>query len=252
MAELEELARLNRSLSDFTQIVSHDLRAPLRHINALIGFLRDDADEPIPEAMNKRLNDIDERIASMATLISDLLDYARSGISPTATQATDLQTLFVDTTGLVDSRDDVEVSVQADIGSVTTHTVPLSICIRNLVDNAVKYHQGPDGEVSVRASIEGNELLVTVADDGPGIDPDHHERIFQPMLSLGGGTGLGLSTVRKVLDERGGSIALDSEPGRGSAFTITWPLLPLADRPDRSGPRSRLPGPRSPEPRSAR
>ncbi len=219
----EELLRLNRSLEDFTQMVSHDLRAPLRHVAALATFLREDAEGPLPEPVDRRLTQIEERVEAMRGLIDGLLAYARSGAAGTEASPVDLQALVSDAVDLVGRRDGIEISVQADIGPVTTHAVPLSTCIRNLVDNAVTHHPGPDGRVTVRAWRQGDDLLVTVADDGGGIDPVDHDRIFRPMQSLGPGSGLGLSTIRRILDERGGSITVDSEVGRGSAFTITWP-----------------------------
>jgi len=227
----DELGRVNRSLSEFTQVVSHDLRAPLRHVVALANFAREDAGDQLPESIGSRLTQIEERVGAMATLIDDLLAYARSGTLRTEATSADLQTLVTDTVDLVSNRAGIEISIQADIGPVTTHAIPLATCIRNLVDNAVKYHPGPDGTVIVRAWRQGPDLLmITVADDGDGVDAVNHERIFEPMQSLGQGTGLGLSTIKKIVEERGGSISLDSEPGRGAAFTFAWPLQSGQDR----------------------
>ncbi len=220
----DELEQVNRSLREFTQMVSHDLRAPLRHVIALASFTREDAGDQLPEFIGSRLTQIEERVGAMSSLIDDLLEYARTGGLGNKAQAADVRSLVADTIDLVSDRDGIEISVQADIGPVTTDAVPLSTCIRNLVDNAVKYHPGPEGRVTVRAWREDHDLMITVADDGDGVDPVNHERIFEPMQSLGQGTGLGLSTIEKILEERGGSISLDSEPGRGAAFTIAWPL----------------------------
>lgn len=225
----EELGRVNRSLSEFTQVVSHDLRAPLRHIVALASFAREDAGDQLPDSIDSRLTQIEERVRAMSSLIDDLLDYARSGTLRTQATTADLQTLVADTVDLVGDRAGIEISIEADSGPVTTHAIPLSTCIRNLVDNAVKHHPGPEGTVTVQAWRQGPDLLmITVADDGDGIDAVNHERIFEPMQSLGQGTGLGLSTIKKIVEERGGSISLDSEPGRGAAFTFAWPLQSIA------------------------
>lgn len=219
-----ELDRLNRSLSGFTQMVSHDLRAPLRHVVALAGFMREDIEGPLPEPINERLFQIEERAKAMSNLIDDLLEYARSGSLRTEAESTDIGDLLADTIELVDTRDGIDVSITSEVGTITTHTVPLAACVRNLVDNAVKYHPGPTGTVGVTATLDGGDLLLVVTDDGNGVDPVHHQRIFEPMQSLERGTGLGLASVKKILDERNGSISLESEPGHGATFTMVWPL----------------------------
>lgn len=220
----EELRRQNRQLGEFTQMVSHDLRAPLRHVLALAGFLREDADGTVLEAVDGRLGQIEERVRSMIGLVEDLLDHARAGTTSGQPTSADLQTLVTETIGLIGETKGIDVAVRCDLGTITTDATPLSICLRNLVDNAVKHHPGPSGTVEVEARREGDDLMITVADDGGGIDPIHHDRIFEPMRSLGGGTGLGLSTIARILSERGGSISLDSDVGRGATFTMTWPL----------------------------
>lgn len=220
----QDLERQNRQLGEFTQMVSHDLRAPLRHVISLVGFLREDVDGSLPEVVDGRLTQVEERAQSMIGLVDDLLDYARAGTETGDRAAIDLQTLVAQAVRLIDDTDGIDVSVVCDLGMVTTDATPLSICLRNLVDNAVKHHPGPTGAVTIEARRDDNALLFTVTDDGAGIDPIHHDRIFEPMQSLDGGTGLGLSTIARILSERGGSISLDSQIGQGATFTIMWPL----------------------------
>lgn len=247
-ARLEEantnLARLNQGLTDFAQIASHDLRAPLRHLLGQVDLLRMDLERdagegvspPMAKKIDERLSVIEERVATMGELIQDLLEYARSGALVTTPETVDLQALVTGTVELIAGQEHaagggagagggIQIEVACDIGPIEINPVPLSTCVRNLVDNAVKYHPGPEGTVTVRATDRDDDLVVTVSDDGAGIDHRYHQRIFEPFQSLdSGGSGLGLATVKKVVDEQGGSIDLDSELGRGSTFTITWPI----------------------------
>ncbi len=222
---IEELERENRQLGQFAHMVSHDLRAPLRHVITLAGFLREDAGDAMPAAVDARLDQIEERARSMMGLVEDLLEDARGGTASGPPALVDLQTLVSEAIGLIGETGDIDVTARCDVGMITTDTTPLATCVRNLIDNAVKHHPGPTGTVTVEARTAGDNLVIQVTDDGAGIDPVNHTRIFEPMWSLGGGTGLGLSTVDRILSERGGSIALDADLGRGATFTITWPLL---------------------------
>ena len=220
----EELRDRNRQLSEFTQMVSHDLRAPLRQVVALTGFLREDADDQVLAAVEGRLGQIEQRVRAMIGLIEDMHDHALAGAASGRPTAADLQTLATEAVGLISETAGIDISLHCDLGIVTTDTTPLSICLRNLIDNAVKHHPGPTGTVTVEARADDDHLVITVVDDGDGIDPVHHDRVFEPRRSLSGGTGLGLSTVVRILSDRGGSIALDSDVGQGATFTVNWPL----------------------------
>ncbi|MEM9562817.1 MAG: CheR family methyltransferase [Actinomycetota bacterium] len=239
----EELLRLNESLNDFTGIVSHDLRSPLRHIRSFAAQLREDiasAGIELPESAVANLEVIERRADDAIGLVGELLDYARSGTPAIEANSFDLQTMVTDVVELVDGREGMTIDVQCDVGSIVTERVPLATCIRNLVDNALKHHPGPPGTVTVRARlVDADALQVTVADDGNGVDPESRTRL------LGGSptirsvrSGLGLVTIRRILDRRGGSIDIESEPGRGAAFVITWPVVVDLDRLD-AGRRSR-------------
>ena len=107
--------------------------------------------------------------------------------------------------------------------------VPLSLVLRNLLDNAVKHNHRPNGLVSVSVSEEKNAYRFDVADDGAGIPPEHRERIFRIFETLQpkdatGTVGIGLALVRKTVSQNGGSIeVLDNPAGRGTLFRVTWP-----------------------------
>jgi signal transduction histidine kinase len=106
--------------------------------------------------------------------------------------------------------------------------------IRNLVDNAVKFSP-PSGTIDVSAAVRNDAIVVTVKDDGPGVAPEYHDRVFERFFRVehGGvaGAGLGLAICKRFVELHGGSIALDSQPGQGAAFRFSLPLTEASDTP---------------------
>jgi signal transduction histidine kinase len=103
--------------------------------------------------------------------------------------------------------------------------------LRNLINNAIKHHDGLSGRVDVKARALDGWVEFSVCDDGPGIAPEYHERIFQMFQTLRPrdeveGSGMGLAIVKKAVEEKGGRIRVESEAGRGACFVFTWPKAP--------------------------
>jgi signal transduction histidine kinase len=114
--------------------------------------------------------------------------------------------------------------------TLTTKPLLLSQVLANLIGNAIKHRDRPDGRVEVTVADQGNHLRFTIADDGPGIDPRYHDRIFAIFQTLKSkddqeSTGIGLSIVKKIIDTEGGEIHLESELGQGTTFWFTWPKI---------------------------
>ena len=114
-------------------------------------------------------------------------------------------------------------SVQAN-----AERVPLETVLRNLINNAIKHHDRRDGHVQIAVQDLGEFFEFSISDDGPGIAPEYHERIFQLFQTLKPrdqveGSGMGLAIVKKIVESRNGRITVTSEPGQGATFTFTWP-----------------------------
>jgi signal transduction histidine kinase len=223
-----ELARSNAELERFAYVASHDLREPLRTITGFLGLLsrrhRDRLDDEGREF-------IDLAVAGakrMDSLIAELLEYSRTGRSA---EPTDLEAAW-------------NVAVRnlsaaiAEAGAVVT-AGPLPVVLadrgemvqvlQNLLGNAIKYHHG-DGPPHVHAEAvrRGEEWEVSVCDDGPGIDPRHHERIFVLLQRLHRddeveGTGMGLAICKKIVEHHGGRIWVESAEGEGARFSFALP-----------------------------
>jgi signal transduction histidine kinase len=120
------------------------------------------------------------------------------------------------------------IVVQEMMPALTTYRVLLEMVFKNLIENAIKYHDRPDGRIEISAREVDGFIEFSVADDGPGINEAFHERIFQIFQTLRpkdeiGGSGLGLAIVKKAVEGQGGAISVISKEGQGTTFRFTWP-----------------------------
>ncbi|RIK37933.1 MAG: hypothetical protein DCC55_22700 [Chloroflexi bacterium] len=229
-----ELERSNRELDQFAYVASHDLKSPLRGIEHLAGFLLQDVGATLPEASRRHLTLIQARIKRMETLLNDLLDYSRAGRHRYPPEQLDLAALIRDAVELLDPPAGFVVEIEEPIPPLISERVPVELLLRNLIGNAIKHHDRPsEGVVRIQVSDQGDWIEVTVADNGPGIDPAFHERIFEIFQTLKPrdqveGSGIGLTVVKKLVETRGGAIWVNSAPGEGTSFHFTWPKYPTA------------------------
>ena len=236
-----ELFRSNQAKADFLSTMSHELRTPL---NSVLGF-----SENLLRADN--LTDRQHRWAAniltggqqLLALINDVLDLAKmeSGRMRVVAEPLDVATLCDGLGALFRAdadRKDVELRVQlpTDSPAVSQDAGKLRQILTNLLGNAVKFTPA-GGRITLKAAVEGDELTLTVTDTGVGIAPEEQEVVFQkfrqtshPLTREQGGTGLGLSIVRELAKLLGGDVALDSELGRGSTFTVTVPARLRTER----------------------
>jgi PAS domain S-box-containing protein len=235
-----QLRRANAGLEEFLYVASHDLRSPLRGIRDLLDWVREDlegsgAPGPGPDVV-RNLDRIQVRIDRMQNLLDALLAYARSGAAPAGDPAGGVTTVDVAeiVRGIVELdpmppgfRLDVDVRVEP-FPAVRT---PLETVLRNLVANAVKHHDREGGVVRVTAELDGPDCRIDVSDDGPGIPPAAHDRIFRLFQTLAddgpGRTGIGLALVKRLVGSHGGRIEVRSAiDSRGTTFRVWWPRFP--------------------------
>ena len=228
-AKSKELARANTDLESFAAIVSHDLKAPLRHMQGMAQAAADEAGSRGSTSLKTTLAEIQVHTQRMSQMLSALLDYSTLGRKYEALES-------VDTRSLIQSiktslpHGGINIAIEGDWPSVTTLRAPLDLVLRNLIGNALQHHDRASGQIHVVCNDSLHALTFTVSDDGPGIDAQHHSAIFLPFRTLQSGavsnsTGMGLAMVKKAVESAGGSIVLVSNPAlsRGTAFTVTWP-----------------------------
>jgi signal transduction histidine kinase len=228
-AKSKELARANTDLESFAAIITHDLKAPMRHMRRMAESLAAEAETQGSGTFGPRLKEIELQAKRMSHMLSALLDYSSLGRKYEAVAE-------VDTGKLVESivtslpRSGIAIQVAGTWPKFATLAAPLDLVIRNLIDNAIKHHDLADGTVTVTCEDGHQALSIAVGDDGPGIDPRHHEAAFLPFRTLQSragqqGTGMGLAMVKKTVETAGGTITLASDPGRkrGTIITVSWP-----------------------------
>lgn len=227
----EDIVRSNRDLERYATIAAHDLQEPLRSILAYSDLLdrkyKDTLDPEVADYIG-RMGQAAER---MRTLVTDLLAYARLETVDNRTGRVDLDTVFraaVDDLAFL--IEETGASVQAsELPTVTGNERELIGVFSNLLSNALKYRD-PSRPPVVRVDAErkGDEWLISVADNGIGIAPDYHLRIFELFRRLGprddsAGTGLGLAICARTVAQHGGRIWVESEEGQGATFYFTLP-----------------------------
>jgi PAS domain S-box-containing protein len=228
-----ELQRSNRELDQFAYVASHDLKAPLRAIQHLATWLSQDAAAVLPPASQAHLVKLQGRIKRMEALLDDLLTYSRAGRHRHPPERIELDALVRNVVDLLATPSGFSVTVAqtADqpVAPFVTERVPLETVFRNLLGNAIKHHDQPSaGQVTITAQDLGDVMEFAVSDNGPGIDPAFHERIFDIFQTLKPrdqveGSGIGLTVVKKLVESRGGSIRVESALGQGASFHFTWP-----------------------------
>jgi signal transduction histidine kinase len=224
-----ELERSNRELDRFAYVASHDLRSPLRAINNLANWITEDAADVLPEASQVHLAKLRGRVKRMDALLNDLLDYSRAGRHHHSPERVDTASLIRSVVEMLAPPPGFVVNVAGTLPMLIAERIPLETVFRNLIDNAIKHHNHPGGGcVHISAQDQGQLVEFTVADNGSGIDPAFHGRIFEIFQTLQPrdqveGSGIGLSIVKRHVESRGGAIWVDSRAAAGATFHFTWP-----------------------------
>jgi signal transduction histidine kinase len=165
----------------------------------------------------------------MEKMLDDLLIYSLvSRDYYQSKESFNLDDLIKEVVELLAPPTDFTITIQENMPSLTTYQVLLELVFKNLIENAIKYHDRPDGRVAISAQEIDGFIEFSVSDDGPGIEEVFHERIFQIFQTLQpkdeiGGSGVGLAIVKKVIEGQGGTIRVISAKGQGATFRFTWP-----------------------------
>jgi light-regulated signal transduction histidine kinase (bacteriophytochrome) len=223
-----ELRRSNQDLEQFAYVASHDLQEPLRNVTLFSQlFLRKYGDTISGEG-KEYLDFVIEGSTRMSTLIHDLLDFSRITTRGEAFVPVDMNNAVEDAcTNLQALIQESESSVTYDhLPVVNADPVQIRQVFQNLIDNAVKYRSAEPPRVHIAAEQQNGEWIFSVKDNGIGIAPEYHEKIFQLFKRLHtrqkySGTGIGLSLVKKIIERHGGRIWVDSAEGRGATFFFT-------------------------------
>lgn len=225
-----DLERRNEELGAFAHVVSHDLKAPLRGVASLAQWLEEDLGDRLDEESRGRLDLMRERVSRMDALINGLLDFARAGQAKSEPIRVNIERLVETVVADLGPMEGMTVETVTSLPVVFGDEIRLRQVFQNLIGNAVNHHPGPTGSVEISCAGSGDMWEFSVRDDGDGIDPRHHERIFMIFERLrtpheADSTGVGLAVTKKIVENAGGTIRVESDgvSGAGATFHFTWP-----------------------------
>lgn len=231
----KELERSNEDLNQFAYVASHDMKAPLRSIRSLANWIEEDCAEILPDTSRRHLNQLKSRIERLDTLLSDLLTYSRSGRELSDPELVNVEDMARKLAAyMVPSEGGFTVEIDLKGLKFVTWRVPLEQILRNLVANALKHHGSPTGNIAIRGEEREDTVIISVSDDGQGIAPEFHQRIFGMFQTLRSkdeveGSGMGLAIVSRLVERIGGSVACESDVGKGARFILVFPKSPPPD-----------------------
>ena len=215
---VNELQAANEELTNFSYVVSHDLKAPLRGIGSLANWLIEDYGSTLGEEGNKHLHMLIGRVQRMDGLIDGILEYSRVG------RLRETESEF----DLLEIPQNIAVTIETPLPRLFAEATRIQQIFQNVIGNAVKYMDKPHGEIRIGCHAQGRLWHFYVCDNGPGIDERNFEKIFQLFQTLAPrdrveSTGVGLAISKKIVEMYGGRIWVESTRGKGSCFHFTLP-----------------------------
>jgi two-component system, LuxR family, sensor kinase FixL len=225
---LQALQSTNAELRNFAYVVSHDLKAPLRAIGSLADWIMADQHDRLDAEGQEHLRLLIQRARRMDALIDGVLSYSRIGRIREAVVAVDLNERVREVIDALAPPDHIAITVSPDLPVIRAEKTAIYQVLQNLIANAVRYLDKPQGQITIGCSDQGESWQFCVADNGPGIEMRHFERIFLLFQTLNSrdrveSTGVGLSIVKKIVELFGGQVWLESTVGEGSTFYFTVP-----------------------------
>ena len=227
----QELQSKNSELERFTYTVSHDLKSPLITILSYVGMIKKDLDTGNYVRAEGDLNRIEGAAVKMKELLSGLLELSRVGRMMSEASPIDMNRLVHDCLAQLRGsleKKQVEIVLQPNLPAILGDAQRISSALQNLIENAIKYMgDQPAPRIEIGTREEGRDTVFFISDNGAGIDPRHHEKIFglfDKLDAKSAGTGIGLALVKRVIEVHGGRVWVESEGvGKGSSFCFTLP-----------------------------
>lgn len=224
----EQLIKSNQELEQFVYITSHDLKAPLRAIERLSEWILEDCGESLTGSCKENFTLIRQRVFRMFNLIDGILQYSKAGFTELDIDTVDVNAMIQEISDDLDPDKKFTIIYSQKLPVFQTTKILLMHVFFNLVSNSMKHHHHGKGTIEIGVKDLGLYYEFYVSDDGPGIDPQYFEKIFQIFQTLRSrdeleSTGIGLSISKKLVESQGGKMSVESVKGNGSVFHFTWP-----------------------------
>jgi light-regulated signal transduction histidine kinase (bacteriophytochrome) len=225
---LKKVDNINKELKEFVSIASHDLKAPLRGIKTLANWILSDCSDKLDDQAKEHINLLLERVERMYNLIEGALQYSRAGQTEEKQVQVDLNNFIPEIINMVVPPENITVTIENELPVIKCEETHIMQLLQNLLSNAIKYMDKPQGWIKVSCVEQDGFWEFSVADNGPGIEEKHFERIFKIFQALPTspdfeGTGVGLTVAKKIVELYEGRIWVESKVGEGSTFFFTLP-----------------------------
>jgi len=225
---IKKVDHINKDLKEFASIVSHDLKAPLRGIKTLANWILSDCADKLGDQANDQMNLLLERVERMYNLIEGALQYSRAGLVEEKQVQVNLNNFMPEIINMVVPPENITVTIENELPVIECEEVHIMQVFQNLLSNAIKYMDKPQGWIKIGCVEQDGFWKFSVADNGPGIEKKHFEKIFKifqalPTSPYFEGTGVGLTVAKKIVELYDGKIWVESKVGEGSTFFFTLP-----------------------------
>ncbi len=227
-----ELVRSNRELQQVAYGASHDLKTPWRGIAAICDWLEEDLEDVLTDEARKHFAQLRHRVRRLGNLVDGILAFARVGHVRAQREDVDIRELIEGIVEMQPLLPGAVLVVQPDMPVARVQRELIERVFANLISNAFKYARRSDPRVEVGCKTSDDALEFWVSDNGPGIEKQYHERIWNLFQRLESqdeveGTGVGLALVKKIVEGQGGRAWVESELGQGATFHFVWPREPV-------------------------
>lgn len=229
MAEYNRyLEKANRELDKFAYIVSHDLKAPLRAISSLSCWIEEEIGDGFTPETREHFSKIKGRVSRMEALINGILQYSKADRVKSPETQIHIGELIKETLSIYSMDKNISFDIPVDLPVMVAERMKIEQVFSNLINNAVKHNDKAKPEIKIRFEENPDYFVFSVEDNGPGIEPEYHEKVFVIFQTLKArdsfeSTGVGLAIVKKIIDEAGGSIWIESEKGVYTRILFKWP-----------------------------
>jgi PAS domain S-box-containing protein len=220
---LHQLEKSNNELHEYAHIVSHDLKSPLRSINALVTWLKEDNQGKFDEASMQNFEHIENTLEKMEGLITDILNYSSVG-AESKQEEFNLNELVHELISILYIPEHVSVTVLNKLPQIVGDKTKIHQLFQNLISNAIKFIDKDKGSIEIDVKELEQHYQFSIKDNGMGIEEKHFKKVFQIFHSLNkrkDSSGIGLSIVKKIVELHKGEVWLESEVGKGSTFYFT-------------------------------
>ena len=221
------LQKRNQELDRYTYVVTHDLKAPLRAISNLSGWIIEDLGDRLPPENQEQLSLLEQRVQRMNALIDGLLEFSRIGRQKLSIESVQITELLDEIIDSLSPSNGFKMTYDESLPTIFTKRILLTQVLSNLISNAIKHHDRDEGQIEITIEEDDTHYQFAIADDGPGIDESERERIFEIFQTLNNNTsstntGIGLALVKKIIEEEGGKLWIEENTPRGCKFNFIW------------------------------